>query len=336
MDSLRQKYDQENLYDVIADLPKQFLSAFSDTKISIDRNTKNIVFCGMGGSALPANLLKTLLSISKINFNILIKISRDYTLPYLVDKGWCGLFSSYSGNTEETLASLAEAEKLGMKQIIIIAHGGQLEEIALTKGYPFIKIPDFKQPRMSYGYYIAALLKIFSNSGLINLDFTPLEEDIAKTIAATKQIEIKAISLAKSLKGRIPIIYTSNIWKYVAMVWKINFNENSKTQCFWNVFPEMNHNEMVGFTNLIGNYKIMILRDPAENERTLERMAVFKDIMGEKIETEIIDMLDGSPFYKMLTILMLGLWTSYYLALEYGIDPTPVEMVEKFKKLMAE
>ena len=232
MQDLRQQLDTQNLFDIIKNLPQQFLDGFNATTASINSDTAKIIFCGMGGSALPANLLKTYLSVSKSNFNIPIKINRDYSLPHSVDENWCGFFSSYSGNTEETLSCLAEAEQKGLKQIIIFAHGGKLKEIAEAKNYQFIQIPDTKQPRMSYGFYIGALLKIFVNSGVLDMNSTEFEADIKKALTMNDEIELKSRELAQSAQNKIVLIYASNLWKYIAMVWKINFNENAKTQSF--------------------------------------------------------------------------------------------------------
>lgn len=335
MQELRQQLDSQNLFEIIKNLPQQFLDGYNATEVKIDSTTKKIVFCGMGGSALPANLLKTYLSVSKSNFNIPIKINRDYRLPHLVDNNWCGFFSSYSGNTEETIACLEEAEEKGLKQIVVFAHGGRLKEIAIEKNYLFVEVPDTKQPRMSYGFYIGALLKIFVNSGLLNIDFASFKSDIEKAMEMNDEIENKSQELAELAKNKIVLVYTSNIWKYAAMVWKINFNENAKTQSFWNAFPEMNHNEMVGFSNLVADYRTFILEDSEENDRTQKRFNIFNEILGDKLNIERIIMKDGSPLYKMITILMLGLWTSYNLALLNGIDPAPVLVVEEFKKKMA-
>lgn len=336
MQELREQLDSQNLHEIIKNLPQQFLDGFNFTNVSIKTDTKKIVFCGMGGSALPANLLKTYFAVSKSNFNIPIKINRDYRLPHLVDETWSGFFSSYSGNTEETLSALADAEEKGMKDIVIFAHGGKLKEIAEEKGYQLIEIPDTKQPRMAYGFYIGALLKVFVNSGLLELNLEEFTSDIEKALKESDSIEAQSEKLAKATQGKIALVYTSNVWKYVAMVWKINFNENSKTQSFWNILPEMNHNEMVGFSNIVGEYKTFVLKDNEEHERILKRINIFEKILGKELNIETLEMKDGSPLFKMVTSLMLGLWTSYNLALINKIDPAPVDMVENFKKMMAE
>ncbi|NQT49436.1 bifunctional phosphoglucose/phosphomannose isomerase [Candidatus Kuenenbacteria bacterium] len=334
MQALREQFDKSNLYEVISNIPKQFTEAFGEVEIKINPDTSKILFCGMGGSALPANLLKTFLSVSKSAFNIPIKINRDYNLPHNVDSSWCGFFDSYSGNTEETLEALKQAEDKGLKQIVILAHTGKLEEIAKEKGYLFIRIPDTSQPRMGFGYVIGAMLKVFANSGLLKLNFDELNSDIEKCLTASAQTQEQAHKLADTIKGKIPVVYTSNVWKYVAMVWKINFNENAKTQSFWNAFPELNHNEMVGYTNLVGDYKVIVLKDTDEHPRIQKRMDIFEQILGDKLNVEIIEMNSGSVFYKLTNTLMLGAWTAYYLALLNEVDPTPVDMVEEFKKKM--
>ena len=149
-----------------------------------------------------------------------------------------------------------------------------------------------------------------------------------------RALETRAIELAKSVQNKIPIVYASNAWKYLAMVWKINFNENAKTPSFWNCFPELNHNEMVGYTNLVGAFKVIILKDGADNDRNKKRMDIFNNLLQKKLNCEIINMIDGSPFYKMISTLSLGLWTSYHLAILNNLDPAPVALVEEFKGLM--
>jgi len=333
MQNLREQYDKENLHEVIKNLPAQFSQAFKETKISFKKNPEKLVFCGVGGSALPANLLKNFLLAEKIYFNIPIKIVRSYTLANTVDSSWSGLFDSYSGNSEETLATLEEAKKKHLKEIVLLAHGGQLTEIATKENLPIIHIPDFKQPRMSYGYVVGALLKMLENSKLINIDFDALEKDIEK-LMATDETERVGQQLALSIQGTIPIIYSSISWDSIAMVWKINLNENAKIPSFWHTFPELNHNEMVGYTNAPENFKAILIKDPEDHPRINKRIDVFAEIFRDKLKPQIIEMPFGSQFYKMIYTLSIGLWASYYLALANKIDPAPVELVENFKNLL--
>lgn len=328
--------DKSNMLSAINALPNQFSQALNETKTKISCKTRNIIFCAMGGSALPCNLLKTFLSAAKIPCDIRLKISRDYFLPAIVEKRWCGFFSSYSGNTQETLSALKHGQELRLKQIILLANGGKLAEIAQENNLPFIQIPNTNQPRLSYGYVLGSLLKILNDSKLIKVNIDELKADADKLNSSIDEIDLKARELAQALKNFIPLFYASNVWKYLGMVAKINFNENAKTQSFWNALPEMNHNEMVGFTNLLAKYKIVFIKDKQDNLETLKRMDILSGILKDKIDCLAIEMPDGSALYKMLYTLQLCLLASYYLALLYGIDPAPVTMVEKFKQSLVQ
>jgi glucose/mannose-6-phosphate isomerase len=141
--------------------------------------------------------------------------------------------------------------------------------------------------------------------------------------------------LAKKLSGKTPVVYASPKYKSVAMVWKIKINENAKTPAFWNFFPELNHNEMVGFTNPQGKFFIIMLKDTDDNPKNLKRYQATADLLnGIGIDSEIIDMEGNNVFLKMFSSINYADWASYYLALAYGQDPTPVDLVEKLKKIL--
>src|SRR3989339_247589 len=158
-DEAQKKYDQSNLHDVIDVLPSQLIKAFGFTKAKFNSAPNRIFIFGMGGSALPANIVKTIISNSSQSFNIPIHVVRDYDLPKNLSAADAGIFISYSGNTEETISALEEAIKQKQANIITIATGGKLKDIASTNNLPFIEIPhDVLQPRMGYGYFVGALL----------------------------------------------------------------------------------------------------------------------------------------------------------------------------------
>jgi glucose/mannose-6-phosphate isomerase len=335
MEDLRTKFDPQNLHAVVTNLPTQITKAWDFTQARFSQTPNKIFICGMGGSALPANIAKTFLANTKNDFNVPIKIVRDYHLPVGFDEQSAGVFISYSGNTEETLSCFEQALKTGNKNLIAIATGGSLKSLAEQNNVQFITIPtDVLQPRMGYGYFFGALIKLFANSELLTINFDEIKADVETLLNENKNYEALGQKLAPTLKNKIPVIYTADSWKYLAMIIKINFNENSKVQSFWNTFPEMNHNEMVGYSNLLAEYKILIFKDPNDHERIQKRMGILKQVLADKIDVEIIDMPDASTLVKIFSTLMTGLWASYYLALENNIDPTPVKMVEEFKNLM--
>jgi glucose/mannose-6-phosphate isomerase len=156
---------------------------------------------------------------------------------------------------------------------------------------------------------------------------------------ATPKLEKSGQAIAKKLSKKIPVVYSSNRMGVVAHIWKIKFNENSKIPAFYNCFPELNHNEMVGYTEIkkLGakNFYTILLQDSTDHPRILKRMDLTAKIIKKSgVGVQIIQMQTGTLLFKIFSGLLLGDWVSYYLALKQSIDPTPVKMVEEFKKLM--
>ncbi len=333
--------DRSNLRQVILDTPDQFREGFALARdVRLDGSFGKIMLSGMGGSALPGNLFRLYLSqVAKTEaFSVPgIYQNRYYKLPREAFDDCLNFFCSYSGNTEETVASFEEALAKGLPSIGVSA-GGRIEEMCRTNSLPHIKLPipnpDF-QPRMGTGYFFASLYQVLVNMGLApdtTANLVAQAEGLKANMAAREE---QGKALASRLKGKTPVIYSSTRYKPVAMIWKIKLNENAKTPAFWNFFPELDHNEMVGFTLPQAKFRVVMLRDEDDHPQNRKRFEITARLLEEHgVETEIIDMEPGDPFAKMFSSLNLGDWTSYYLALEYGQDPTPVEMVEKLKKLL--
>ena len=338
------KLDKSNFRQFILASPSQFEVGMSLVKkIKLTGHFKNIVVCGMGGSALPANLLRTycnsLLKTNSDHKPFGIFINRYYSLPresYMPNT--LNIISSYSGTTEETISCLEEAHNVNLP-FIGLSSGGNIEELCKKYGALRIKIPvpypNF-QPRMGTGYFFGVMLQLLVNQGLVPNTSDEILSSAKKLSEEMGNFEKKGIELAGKLKGKTPVIYASQQYKPVAMVWKIKMNENAKTPAFWNFFPEANHNEMVGFTNPQAKFFVIMLKDPQDHERNIRRYEPTAALLKEKgIESEILDMQGDNPFYKIFSSISLADWTSYYLALEYGQDPTPVDMVENLKKILA-
>jgi glucose/mannose-6-phosphate isomerase len=338
------KIDKSNFKQFILDSPSQFETGMSLARdIKVPGNFKNVIVSGMGGSALPANLLRIYCNnLFKTNLKYKpfeIYINRYYTLPqqgYSSDA--LNIISSYSGNTEETVSSLEQAHVNNL-HFIGMSSGGKIEELCKKYGASHIKLPvpypNF-QPRMGTGYFFGAMLQILIDQGLIP-DVSDEIFSLAKKL--NKQMgdfEKKGIELARKLKGKTPVIYASPNYKPVAMVWKIKINENAKTPAFWNFFPEANHNEMVGFTNPQAKFFIIMLKDPQDHQKNQLRYNPTARLLKEKgVESEILNMEGENILSKIFSCISIADWTSYYLALEYGQDPTPVDMVEKLKKVLS-
>ncbi len=323
--------------ETIINFPKQFQEGINVAKdIKLNGPFLNITICGVGGSALPGTLLLDM----NVEIPVPLYIHRDYNLPKTANENSLVLAISYSGNTEETISSYEEAKKRNLP-IVGVATGGKLIEICKKDKTPFVKInPEGKiPPRSGVGYLFSAVVKVLSNLNII----TDLNKDISmlhKTLKP-KMLEKQGKIIAQKIKNTIPIIYASDKFKELAQIWKINFNENSKSPAFWNYFPELNHNEMEGFqevqspkSKIKSNFHIIILRDKKlDHQRILKRMAVTEKLLKEKrIDVNNVDIQGQNLLTKIFSAILLSLWTSYYLALEYETDPTPVKTVEEFKK----
>jgi len=325
--------------EIILNFPKQFKVGFRAAQnINIKPKLKKVCICGMGGSALPANLLAMVLEEYKEKLSLTIQ--RDYTLPSSVDRQTLIVCISYSGNTEETISCAKEALKRKLK-IVLISSDGQLEKLAKRYSLPFVRIEKGYPPRMALGYLFGALI------GILNaLKFIPasLKKELIELEGTLKpeQLEKEGKSLATKLKGRVPVIYASNRLKYLARIWKIKFNENTKIPAFWNYFPELNHNEMTGFEQ--GNHKLLsinnklyliLLQDRDDHPRNKKRMELTLRVLKKRnIKGEIVKLKGKTFLERVFNSILLSDWVSYYLAKAYGVDPIPVKMVEEFKKLM--
>ncbi len=334
--------DPSNFRQMLLDSPDQFRVGFEIAKdIRIDGDFQAIEISGMGGSALPGNLLRIYLSdLFKKNTNarrLEVFQNRFYSLPHEAFKNCLNFISSYSGNTEETIESFQEALDHKLPSIGL-SSGGKIEEMCHEHNIPHIKMPvpfENFQPRLGTGYFFGAVIQTLINHELIPNTKDTILETAQKLKDNIASFEERGKMLAEKIAGKTPVIYTSTKYKPVAMIWKIMINENGKTPAFWNFFPELNHNEANGFVSPQGTFIAIMLRDPADHPRNYKRYEVTAQIIREYgTDSEIIDYEDGDIFYKMFSSLLLGGFTSYYLALAYGNDPTPVEIVEKFKKLL--
>ena len=325
--------------ETILNFPKQFKEGIEKAKeIGVEGRFENIIICGMGGSALPADLLVTYLNDLKLPFYI----HRSYNLPPQATKESLIICISFSGNTKETISAFKEAQERKLK-VTAITTGGELAQLAKKYNTPLVSLPPVKvQPQWAIGYFFGALAKVLSNSGGVIKDNS---EEILKMAENLKPLglETQGKSLAKKLVGKIPLIYASNKFKSLARIWKIKLNENSKIMAFWNYFPELNHNEIVGYSNLnsqrvnLKNFYVIILRDSGDHPKILKAMELTAVLLKKNgVEVDFVELEEKNILEKVFNNLILSDWVSYYLAKEYKIDPAPVEIVEEFKKKLKE
>lgn len=326
--------------NIILNQAEQILHSLQVNKsVRVSGQFDEIILAGMGGSGHPGDLLNAL------NLpTVPLRVHRSYGLPKIYGKKPLIIVSTYSGNTEESLSAYQEAKEAGYGLLANTA-GGKLAELAQQDNVPLVKI-DFPsmQPRHTLFASFTGLSVALANSGVAE-DISEDLKQVAKSLEASlPTLEEPAQELAKKLKGTIPIYTSSNVLSFAAKNFKIQTNENTKAPAFWNEFPELNHNEMVGFTgaaeakqDIPQNFHIVMLKDNNDHPRTKIRMAVTKELYEQwGLGVTEFEVKGASVLEKMFYAVSFGLWTTYFLAEEYGIDPVPVAGVENFKKRLEE
>lgn len=293
---------------------------------------KNIIVAGMGGSALAAALLKTW------DPALRLAVHRDYGLPLIADDAkdqTLIIASSYSGNTEETLSAYEEAGARGIARVAV-AVGGKLIEAAKRDGVPFIQLPNTGiQPRSALGFSFKAHLK------LLGMDDALAHVSSLATELDPIAFEQDGKKLAQELRGYVPVMYASTRDESIAYNWKIKFNETGKIPAFYNLVPELNHNEMTGFDvqessrELSQKFYFFFLRDHEDHPRIQKRMQVLEGLYRDRgLPVKVIDLQGAHPFYKIFSSLVLADWVAVFTAEQYGLESEQVPMVEEFKKLV--
>ncbi|MBI2147125.1 bifunctional phosphoglucose/phosphomannose isomerase [Candidatus Woesearchaeota archaeon] len=284
-----------------------------------------IIVGGVGGSALAGDILSCYLQ-----HRVPFVVNRDYALPAWINKNTAVFIISYSGNTEETLSMYRHARKKECK-IIILASGGQLIENAKRDKVPVIEVPMGLNPRDAIGYMAIPFINVLQQSGIV-----PYSKELPDLVRVLRQdTKAKAKEIAGKLVGKIPMFYSSASMSCVARAWKNKMNENAKIPAFWNELPEMNHNEINGFSHLLGEYFVIFISDQDDDQAIKTRMeATRKLLLGQGVQTLELRQSGDNRLARVFSSLLLGSYVSYFLALEYGIDPSPLPMVEKLKGMI--
>lgn len=337
------KNDPENMLSCIEDLPDQIKDCWmAVTRFVVPAhyiNIKNIVVCGLGGSAIGADLVRMLVFDKSSKP---ITLVRDYDIPAFADRDTLIIASSYSGNTEETLSCYQQAIESGCK-VIGIANGGKLMDACKKDNIPCFKIEYESQPRAAMGYSMMTLLGILSKLGIVDVS----EEEIILAYNELKEMQYKlnasiplqnnqAKLLAVKMHNYLPFIIGSGVMSEVAHRSKITICENAKQLAFFEAIPEMNHNTLTGmdFPDKLNEKSfVLVLQSKYDHERNKLRQRIFVDILAKrKINYETIMFPEAkSKLSEMLIMIQFTDYLSYYMATLNQIDPTPVKMVEYLK-----
>jgi glucose/mannose-6-phosphate isomerase len=285
----------------------------------------NIVISGLGGSGIGGKIVSQLVSE---NVQVPIVCVNDYVLPEFVNKNTLVIISSYSGDTEETVAAMEVAEKKGA-EIVCITSGGKIAKRAAEKGYNAIIIPGGNPPRAMFGYSSVQLFFVLNTYGFIDNSFEgEIEKAITLLETNKEQIRKDSKSICDKVVDRIPVLYSEAQYEGVAIRWRQQINENSKMLCWHHVFPEMNHNELVGWTGGDNRVAVVILRNEDDHKRSQLRMELCKKLMGEKCDTVIEAWSKGSSrIERSYYLIHLGDWLSIDLAESRNEDAVAIPAI---------
>lgn len=324
--------DKHHYEKAILTFPAQLVAGIKlaqDVKVDGDFNSAAI--CGMGASSLAVELIDALADTA-----FPLYPARGYSLPRPTNERTLVIVSSFSGNTEEALSCFAEAQARKLK-IIGVTKGGQLEKLCLKNKIPLVKYPEQLpgfQPRWGIGYSLAALTTVLQNCGLLKNVVGQIKTAAEKLRPETWRVTGE--KLAYKLFHKEPAIYGPASLGYLARFWQMNFNEDAKVNAAWNYFPEVNHYETTGYTQGDGNRLVIIIRDPLDTDRIRKRQEITAQLLLEKeVPVEFVDLPQSdNAAFRLLSGLIISMWTSLYLSDRYDVDPAPTEMVEKLKKLL--
>jgi len=320
------------IYDDIKNSPRQFgWEPVIQNARALQKSDKFIVI-GMGGSHFAADLIKTW----RPDFPV--SAWSNYGLPPLARKELkesLVIATSYSGNTEETIDGLELALKNKLN-VAVMASGGKMIARARELGLPYTVVPAGIQPRSALGYMLRATLALLGETQALR-EMSKLSKHLR-----LDHSEKKGQALAKKLRGRVPVVYGSSRNYSVVYNWKIRLNETGKVPAFYNLVPEMNHNELISFDTtpraaaLSRPFHFIYLQDKADDPRITKRMAVMRRLLGARgFRSEVVTLSGKNSWEKIFSSIMLADWTAYYLARHYRAEPEMVKMIEEFKRLVA-
>ncbi|HRK40607.1 MAG TPA: bifunctional phosphoglucose/phosphomannose isomerase [Candidatus Saccharibacteria bacterium] len=295
-----------------------------------------LVVAGMGGSALAADMAKDWLELA-----IPFEVVKGYDLPAYVDSSTLVVASSFSGNTEETLSALAQAQEKGA-HVVAIAKGGKLLDAAKAANLPYIQMVWEHQPRMGMFMNLNALIRLLVSYRVVAEEriselavLAPwLEAETKQWVSEVPGESNLAKQLASWCAGKVPMIYSGSHIKSVAYKWKISFNENSKNVAFWNEIPEFNHNEFIGWAShpVEKPFAVIDLRSSFDHPRIVKRFETSDRLLsGLRPAAKTIELRGDSRLAQMLWGAILADFVSVYLGILNGVDPMKVELVERFK-----
>ena len=344
--SVYREFDKAGMLEHLHGFPEQCWKAWEKVlKFEVPREyirISNVVILGMGGSAIGGDIVRRLaLGESKVP----VFVHRDCGLPPFVDENTLVIASSYSGNTEETLSAFTES--LGNRsRKLVISSGGRLKDLAEKQGIPVFVIDYRAPPRVALPHSFIPLVGILQKLGLLGDKLADLQEavDVLKRLSGDL-IETRPLAsnpakqVAAKLHGRLAVIYGAEILSEVARRWKGEFNENSKAWAFFESFPELNHNAVVGYefpVEVKDKILVLMLRSSSLSPRNLLRYEVTSKLLAKAgIAYEFMEARGKNTLAQVLSLVHLGDYASLYLSILNQVDPTSTNAIDFVKQSLA-
>ena len=344
--SVYRKLDKSGMLNHLHAFPEQCRKAWEKVRsFELPREyteISNVVILGMGGSAIGGDIVRRLaLAESKVP----VCVHRDYGLPAFVDGSTLLIASSYSGNTEETLSAFSASLKTQAKKLVITS-GGKLKHSAENEGIPVFIVDYRAPPRAAFPHSFVPLVGIFQRLGLLRDKPADLQEtvDILNKLSGDF-IETRPLTsnpakqLATKLWGHVPVIYGAEVLSEVAQRWKAQFNENSKAWAFSESFPELNHNAVAGYEfprEAKERIFVLMLRSLSFSSRSLHRYEATAELLTKAgIPYEFVEARGESALAQVMALVLLGDYSSFYLAMLNEVDPTSIDAIDFVKQYLA-
>ncbi len=332
-------FDKKGMEKLIREFPLQISWVEENLKnITLPyRDFNKIIISGLGGSAIAGDILAGYL---RDESPYPIYVNRSYTIPRWVDEKTLAFLISYSGNTEETLSCFDRS--LERKALLIgISSDGELKKLCREKDIPFLEVPGGFPPRAALGYLFFSLLlslrvlKIWDGTEEVG-EVQRILEELSHEFSPGESSNL-TLDIARKIKGSIPVIYSTSDYFYsVAMRWKTQINENAKNPCYWCVFPELDHNEIMGWEGIKEKiFTIILLMDEKESLRMRKRIENTVEVIGRK-KAELIEVYSRGRglLSRIFSLLYIGDWVSFYLAILNQVDPTEIRSIDRLKEMM--
>lgn len=336
--------DAADMLGAVTSLPEHCRAAY-DAAVSLDlppaEGVTAVAFCGMGGSAVAGDVLRV---VFRDRLRVPVDVVRGHELPAFAGPHTLVVVSSYSGNTSETLAAFREALARGCR-VVAVTSGGTLGIEMAEAGLPVVPVPSGFQPRAALGYLGFSALGALEAMGLL----PPLADDVDETVTELRALADRlgprspadanpAKALAVRIGDKVPVVWgAEGIGAVAAMRWKTQLNENAKVPAFWSSLSELDHNEVVGWVTPYGHeFSLIALRHDGEHPEIVERFPLSYEIArAAGMDNAEVRAAGRSLLARLMSLILVGDYTSVYLGLRRGLDPTPVVVIDRLKSALA-